>query len=220
MRNIPRHPAPREKAGSGYLFARRTMAKTSRATSKAIRPMPMIQPKIHIGHAIIPPIIPPPQVSNAMSVKITAPAITTSTVSAVRDITYSPSFQIMTQKRKRSARSSLLLLSLAMHLFHHVHHVHALGHVILHLRERLPRLVIGGPQSCRVVRLARLFQRFRRLVDGLCRFLTVVLRQNLVTIDIVDFLQPSATLYWYEGITILAVLLFQSLTQRSMQFGS
>jgi hypothetical protein len=30
-----------------------------------------------------------------------------------------------------------------------------------------------------------------------------VLRQNLITIDIVDFLQPSATLYWYEGITIL-----------------
>jgi hypothetical protein len=27
-----------------------------------------------------------------------------------------------------------------------------------------------------------------------------VLRQNLVTIDIVDFLQPSATLYWYKGI--------------------
>src|SRR5262249_22985127 len=47
-----------------------------------------------------------------------------------------------------------------------------------------------------------------------------VLRQNLVAIDIVDFLQPSATLYWYEGITILAVLLFQSLTQWSMQFGS
>jgi hypothetical protein len=47
-----------------------------------------------------------------------------------------------------------------------------------------------------------------------------VLRQNLVTIDIVDFLQPSATLYWYEVITILAVLLFQSITQRSMQFGS
>jgi Phage integrase, N-terminal SAM-like domain len=47
-----------------------------------------------------------------------------------------------------------------------------------------------------------------------------VLRQNLVTIDIVDFLKPNATLYWYEGITILAVLLFQSLTQRSMQFGS
>src|SRR5262245_40119926 len=41
-----------------------------------------------------------------------------------------------------------------------------------------------------------------------------VLRQNLVTIDIVDFLQPSATLYCYEGITILAVLLFQSITQR------
>jgi hypothetical protein len=50
--------------------------------------------------------------------------------------------------------------------------------------------------------------------------LQVVLRQNLVTIDIVDFLQPSATLYSYEGITILAVLLFQSNTQRSMQFGS
>jgi hypothetical protein len=47
-----------------------------------------------------------------------------------------------------------------------------------------------------------------------------VLRQNLVTIDIVDFLRPSATLYRYEGITILAVLLFQSLTQRAMQFGS
>ena len=47
-----------------------------------------------------------------------------------------------------------------------------------------------------------------------------VLRQNLVTIDIVDFLQPSTTLCWYVGITILAVLLFQSLTQRSMQFGS
>src|SRR5262245_57058824 len=50
------------------------------------------------------------------------------------------------------------------------------------------------------------------------RVLTV-LRQNLVTIDIVDFLRPSATLYRYEGITILAVLLFQSNTQRAMQFG-
>jgi hypothetical protein len=39
-----------------------------------------------------------------------------------------------------------------------------------------------------------------------------VLRQNLVTIDIVDFLQPSTTLYWYGGITIFAVLLFQSIT--------
>jgi hypothetical protein len=48
----------------------------------------------------------------------------------------------------------------------------------------------------------------------------LVLRQNLVTIDIVDFLQPSATLYWFEGLTILAVLLFQSISQRSMQFGS
>jgi hypothetical protein len=47
-----------------------------------------------------------------------------------------------------------------------------------------------------------------------------ILRQNLVTIDIVDFLWPSATLCWYEGITILAVLLFQSNTQRAMQFGS
>ena len=47
-----------------------------------------------------------------------------------------------------------------------------------------------------------------------------VLRQNLVTIDIVDFLQPSATLYWYGGITILTVLFFQSSTLRSMQFGS
>jgi pimeloyl-ACP methyl ester carboxylesterase len=27
----------------------------------------------------------------------------------------------------------------------------------------------------------------------------VVLRQNLVTIDIVDFLQPGATLYWTTG---------------------
>jgi hypothetical protein len=43
---------------------------------------------------------------------------------------------------------------------------------------------------------------------------------TLVTIDIVDFLQPSATLYWYGGITIFAVLLFQRITQRSMQFGS
>jgi hypothetical protein len=49
---------------------------------------------------------------------------------------------------------------------------------------------------------------------------SAVLRQNLVTIDIVDFLEPGATLYWYKGITILAVLLFQSNTQRSMQFGS
>jgi hypothetical protein len=48
----------------------------------------------------------------------------------------------------------------------------------------------------------------------------VVLRQNLVTTNIVDCLQPSATLYRYEGITILAVLLFQSNTQRSMQFGT
>jgi hypothetical protein len=69
--------------------------------------------------------------------------------------------------------------------------------------------------------------------EGLTQFLTVagvprdnnvaeraVLRQNLVIIDIVDFLQPSATLYWYEGITILAALLFQSITQRAMQFGS
>jgi hypothetical protein len=46
-----------------------------------------------------------------------------------------------------------------------------------------------------------------------------VLRQNLVTIDIVDFLQPSATLYQYEGITILAVLLFQNLTQQSITSG-
>jgi hypothetical protein len=48
----------------------------------------------------------------------------------------------------------------------------------------------------------------------------VVLRQDLVIIDIVDFFQPSATLYWYGGITIFAVLLFQSNIQRSMQFGS
>jgi hypothetical protein len=47
-----------------------------------------------------------------------------------------------------------------------------------------------------------------------------VLRQNFVTIDTVNFLQPSATLYQYEGITILAVLLFQRLAQQSMQFGS
>jgi hypothetical protein len=47
-----------------------------------------------------------------------------------------------------------------------------------------------------------------------------VLRQNFVTIDIVDFLRLSATLYRYEGITILAVLLFQSNTRRAMQFGS
>jgi hypothetical protein len=47
-----------------------------------------------------------------------------------------------------------------------------------------------------------------------------VLRQNLVTIDIVDFLRPSATLYRYAGITILAMLLFQSNAQRAMQFGS
>jgi hypothetical protein len=47
-----------------------------------------------------------------------------------------------------------------------------------------------------------------------------VLRQNLVTIDIIDFLHPSTTLYWYGGITIFAVLLFQRNTQRSMQFGS
>jgi len=68
--------------------------------------------------------------------------------------------------------------------------------------------------------------RNRRLITGGGRklskksFSTPVLRQNLVAIDIVDFLQPSSTLYWYEGITILAVLLCQSLTQRSMQFGS
>jgi hypothetical protein len=48
----------------------------------------------------------------------------------------------------------------------------------------------------------------------------LVLRQNLVAIDIIDFLQPTATLCWYEGITILAVLPFQSLAQWSMQFGS
>src|SRR5262249_49606122 len=47
----------------------------------------------------------------------------------------------------------------------------------------------------------------------------VVLRPNLITIDTVDFLRPSATLYWYVGITILAVLLFHVLIRRSMQFG-
>ena len=104
-------------------------------TSKAIRPTPMIQPKIHIGHAIIPPIIPPPTVSIAMSAIITAPAIIRSTVCVIQDITSSPPFPFRIQKRKCSARSSLLLLALAMHLFHHVHHVHAPGHVILHFRE-------------------------------------------------------------------------------------
>jgi hypothetical protein len=49
--------------------------------------------------------------------------------------------------------------------------------------------------------------------------LKAALRQNLVTIDIVDILQPSAALYQYGGITIFAVLLFQSNTQRAMQFG-
>jgi hypothetical protein len=48
----------------------------------------------------------------------------------------------------------------------------------------------------------------------------VVLRPNLITTDIVDYLQPRATLYWHVGITILAVLLFHGLTQRAMQFGS
>jgi WD40 repeat protein len=43
-----------------------------------------------------------------------------------------------------------------------------------------------------------------------------VLRQNLVTIDIVDFLQPSATLYWYLGTTIFAVLFVQSDTQQKL----
>ena len=50
--------AEKEIEVAGYLFARRKMAKMS----KAIRPMPMTQPKIHIGHIIIPPIpsiIPP-----------------------------------------------------------------------------------------------------------------------------------------------------------------
>src|SRR6266542_1237978 len=69
----------------------------------------------------------------------------------VRDITYSPPLPVIIQERKRSARSLLLLLALAMHLFHHVHHVHAHGHVILHFRERLPRLVIGSPHPGRVV---------------------------------------------------------------------
>jgi hypothetical protein len=64
MKNISRNQRRGEKAGSGYLFARRTMAKTSRATSKAIRPTPMIQPNIHIGHALIPPIIPPVHTEN------------------------------------------------------------------------------------------------------------------------------------------------------------
>jgi hypothetical protein len=57
-------------------------------------------------------------------------------------------------------------------------------------------------------------------ICGFLLFVTPVLRQNLVTIDNVDFLRPSATLYRYEGITILAVLLFQSNTQRVMRFGS
>ena len=59
----------------------------------------------------------------------------------------------------------------------------------------------------------------RNIRDWLIYHIRPVLRQNLVTIDIVDFLRPSATLYRYEGITILAVLLFQSNTQRAMQFG-
>ena len=55
--------------------------------------------------------------------------------------------------------------------------------------------------------------------------LQVVSRQNLVTIDIVDFLQPSATLYSHEGITIFAVLLFQSNTNairllRTLPYGN
>jgi len=40
-------------------------------------------------------------------------------------------------------------------------------------------------------------------VNAHCLRYPPVRRQNLITIDIVDFLQPSATLYWYEGITIL-----------------
>ena len=40
-------------------------------------------------------------------------------------------------------------------------------------------------------------------VNAHCLRYPPVRRQNLITIDIVDFLQPSATLYWYAGITIL-----------------
>jgi hypothetical protein len=73
-----------------YLFARRKMAKIS----KAIRPMPMTQPKIHIGHIInppIPPIIPPPAVIIPMNAINTTPVITRRAVSVVLDITHSPS---------------------------------------------------------------------------------------------------------------------------------
>jgi hypothetical protein len=54
----------------------------------------MIQPKVHIGHVIIPPIIPLPTVSAAMSARITEQAITRSTVSVVRDITHSTLFRL------------------------------------------------------------------------------------------------------------------------------
>ena len=32
-----------------------------------------------------------------------------------------------------------------------------------------------------------------------------VLRQNLVTVDTIDFLQPTAPLSWHQGITIFAL---------------
>ena len=83
----------------------------------------------------------------------------------------------------------------------------------MRLQELGAEVVIGDLLNLNDVRLA---------LSGIrgAYFVYPVLRQNLVTIDIVDFLHPSATPYWYEGITFLAVLHFESITQRSMQFGS
>jgi hypothetical protein len=77
-------------AANNYLLASFTMAKTI----KAIRPMPMIPPKIHIGHIMLPmpPIIPPPIVSIPMSAMMITPATIKSTVNAVLDMNYSPLF--------------------------------------------------------------------------------------------------------------------------------
>jgi hypothetical protein len=59
--------------------------------SKAIRPMPIIHPNIHIGHIIqpgppIPPIIPPLTANIAMSAMMSAPAMIKTIVNVVLDI--------------------------------------------------------------------------------------------------------------------------------------
>jgi SAM-dependent methyltransferase len=88
----------------GYLWARRTIAKTIRM----IRPIPIIQPRIHIGHIIqamppiIPFIIPPPIASIMLSAMIITPATINNTVKVVLDINHSSDLHISPDASKRA----------------------------------------------------------------------------------------------------------------------